>query len=125
MAGAILEVGHAITDRFEFLARGFLAFGPEGEPTVAAMGGPAVSFHIGSHLWLGATFVGGQLKGRASGERYSTGLVFGAMAEAAVVLRSTPFGQWTVGMHPGLLLTEAPTDNTALFLPLSFGYRSF
>jgi len=125
MAGAILEAGHAVTDRFEFLARGFVALGPEGKPTYAFMGGPAISLRIGSSLWLGATFIGGQLEGRAHDERYQTGLVFGAMAEAAVVLQSTPYGQWTVGIHPGLLLTADRDDNTAYFVPLSFGYRSF
>jgi tetratricopeptide (TPR) repeat protein len=125
MAGAILEAGHAVTDRFEFLARGFVALGPEGKPTYAFMGGPAVSLRLGSHLWLGATFIGGQIEGRAHDKTYSTGLVFGAMAEASLVLASTPFGQWTVGIHPGLLLTEERDDNTAYLVPLSFGYRSF
>jgi hypothetical protein len=125
VAGAILEAGHAVTDRFEFLARGFLALGPEGRPSYAAMGGPAISFRVGSYLWLGATFIGGQLATRAHEAAYGTGLVFGTMAEAALVFFATPAGQWTVGTQPGFLLTNKPEDNTTYFVPLSFGYRAY
>ena len=124
-AGGIFEIGHAVTDRFEFLARGFVAFGPEGGPTYAAMGGPGISLRVGSHLWLGATFLGGQLETKSRGVRYGTDLVFGAMTEVTFIVLGTPYGQWTVGVQPGLLLTDNPDDNTAFFFPIAFGYRGF
>ncbi len=124
-AGAILEAGHAVTDRFEFLARGFLALGPEGHPSYAYMGGPGLSLRLGSSLWLGATFLGGRLETRSNGIAYGTDLVFGAMAEATVVVLASKWGQWMVGVQPGLLLTDDGRDNTAIFFPLTFGYRAY
>ena len=125
VAGAILEAGHAVTDRFEFLARGFLALGPEAHPSYAFMGGPGLSLRLGSSLWLGATFLGGRLETRSNGIRYGTDLVFGAMAEATVVVLATKWGQWTAGVQPGLLLTDEGRDNTAIFFPMTFGYRAY
>jgi len=125
VAGGIFEVGHAVTDRFEFLARGFLALGPDGKPSYAAMGGPGISLRVGSAFWFGATFLGGQLETISRDVRYGTDLVFGAMAEATLVVIGTPSGQWTAGIQPGLLLTDKGRDNTAFFLPFSFGYRAF
>ncbi|MDB5221194.1 MAG: hypothetical protein JWO86_9121, partial [Myxococcaceae bacterium] len=125
LAGAILEAGHAVTERFEFLARGFLALGPDGKPSYAIMGGPGLSLRIGSSVWLGATFLGGQIETVAQGTRYGTDVVFGTMLEATFVVLATSAGQWTVGAQPGLLLTDKPADNTAFFFPLSFGYRAY
>jgi hypothetical protein len=125
MAGAILEAGHAVTDRFEFLARGFVALGPDGKPSYAIMGGPGLSLRIGSLMWVGATFLGGQIETVAEGKRYGTDLVFGTMLEATFVALPTSAGQWTVGLQPGLLLTDKPADNTAFFFPVSFGYRAY
>jgi hypothetical protein len=125
VAGAILEAGHAVTDRFEFLARGLIAIGPDAHPTYAFMGGPGLSLRVGSSLWLGATFIGGQLETESKEVRYGTDLVFGAMAEATIVLLPTTRGQWTFGVQPGLLLTNKERDNTAYFVPFTFGYRAY
>jgi hypothetical protein len=125
MAGAILEAGHAVTDRFEFLARGFVALGPDGKPSYAIMGGPGLSLRIGDVMWVGATFLGGQIETVAEGKRYGTDLVFGTMLEATFIALRTNAGQWTVGLQPGLLLTDKPADNTAFFFPVSFGYRAY
>ena len=89
------------------------------------MGGPGLSLRIGSSLWLGATFLGGKLETESKEIRYGTDLVFGAMAEATVVLIATTRGQWTFGMQPGLLLTNKERDNTLFFFPLTFGYRAY
>jgi hypothetical protein len=125
MAGAIFEAGHAVTDRFEFLARGFVALGPDGKPSYAIMGGPGLSLRLGTSVWLGATFVVGQIETVAEGKRYGTDVVFGTMLEATFVVLPTSVGQWTVGVQPGLLLTDKPPDNTTFFFPLSFGYRAY
>lgn len=124
-AGAILEVGDAVTDRFEFFARGFLALGPEAHPSYAFMGGPGISLRLGSSLWLGATFLGGRLETMSNGIPYGTDLVFGAMAEANVVVLASKWGQWMLGVQPGLLLTDEGRDNTAIFFPVTFGYRAY
>jgi hypothetical protein len=143
MAGAVVEVGRALTERFEFMARSLLAVGPNGSPTTAWTVGPALSYRVASPLWIGATFVGGQLatkhdddrfkQVRADGTvvkdstnvRYGTGPVFGAMAEVTLALFANELGQWTVGLQPGLLLTDQPRDNTAYFVPLTFGFRAY
>jgi hypothetical protein len=125
MAGGIIEAGAALTDRFEVLARGFVAFGPNGKPTYAFMGGPAVSLRVAPRLWLGATFIGGRLETRSNGSPYGTDLVFGAMAEVAVVVLAARYGQWTVGLQPGVLLSDDPMRNTAYLVPLTFGVRAY
>ncbi len=125
LAGAILEAGHAVTDHFEFLARGLVALGPDGKPSYAVMGGPGISLRLGSLVWLGATFLGGEIETVAQGTRYGTDVVFGTMLEATFVVLPTSVGQWTVGVQPGLLLTDKPQDNTAFFFPVSFGYRAY
>ena len=125
IAGAIVEVGHAVTDRFEFLARGFVALGPDAHPTYAFMGGPGLSLRVGSSLWLGATFIGGQLETESKEVRYGTDLVFGTMLEATIAVLATTQGQWTFGLQPGLLLTNKERDNTTFFFPLTFGYRAY
>ena len=125
MAGLIVEAGVALTDRFEFLARGFVGLGPEGKPTTAFMGGPGISIRVGSRLWLGATFIGGDLATHAYDVYYGTDLVYGAMAEVSLVLLSSPLGQWTVGTQPGVLLTDDREHNTAYFIPLTFGFRAY
>jgi tetratricopeptide (TPR) repeat protein len=124
-AGALAEVGYALTERFEFLARGMAAIGPNGKPTYAWMAGPGLSYRALPRLWVGLTFLGGQLETKADGVVYGTDLVFGAMVEVGLVLLSTPHGQWCAGAQPGLLLTDEPSHNTAYLLPLTFGYRSF
>ncbi len=125
LAGAILEAGHAVTERFEFLGRAFVALGPDGKPSNAVMGGPGLSLRIGSSVWLGATFLGGRIETVAEGKRYGTDVVFGTMLEATYAVLPTTAGQWTIGIQPGLLLTDKPQDNTAFFFPVSFGYRAY
>jgi hypothetical protein len=80
---------------------------------------------VGSSLWLGATFLGGKIETVSHDVRYGTDLVFGTMAEGTVAVLATSQGQWTVGVQPGLLLTDKGRDNTAFFFPISFGYRAY
>ena len=80
---------------------------------------------IGTRLWLGATFLGGRLETMSNGIPYGTDLVFGAMAEANVVVLASKWGQWMLGVQPGLLLTDEGRDNTAIFFPVTFGYRAY
>ncbi len=125
VAGPVLEVGHAIDERFLFLARGFAALGPDGKPTYAYMGGPGIAVRVARPLWVSATFLGGRLETEAHGVRYGTDLVFGAMAEVSVVVARTRSGEWLASAQPGALLTELRNDNTLLFVALAFGYRAF
>lgn len=124
-AGPLFEVGYALTDRFELLARGFVGIGPDAKPAYAYMGGPGLSFRATSFLWLGATFIGGRFDTRAHDARYDTDIVFGAMAEANVILLKKPAGEWLAGFQPAMLLTAMQRDNTAIFFPLTFGFRGF
>lgn len=124
-AGASAEIGVEITPTFEFLGRGWFAIGPEGKPTTAFALGPALSFKVLPMVWLGATFIGGELETRANDARYGTDLVFGAQAEASLVVLSRWYGEWLISAQPGFLLTQIKNDNTALLFPLSFGLRAF
>jgi hypothetical protein len=130
MAGATIELGGAVTDRFELFARGLFALGPEAKPSVGPpvthgiMVGPGASVRLGSSVWLGTTFVAGSIETVAHDAFYGTDLVFGAMGEAAVAVITTPSGQYLLGAQPGALLASE-RDNTALVLPLTFGYRAY
>lgn len=130
MTGAVLEAGSAVTDRFEILGRAFVGIGPEAKPstgapfTYAYMLGPGVSFRLGRSIWLGATFLAGRIETVAHDAAYGTDLVFGAMAEAGVVLFATNAGEYVLSLEPGTLFASS-ADNTALFVPVTFGYRAF
>jgi hypothetical protein len=124
VAGPMFELGFALTERFEFLARALVGLGPDGKPSYDYMGGPGLSYRVGP-AWLGASFLGGQLETRVRGVRYGTDLVFGGMLEASVVVVEKPQGEWLVGIQPSVLLTEMRQDNTAVFFPVSFGYRAY
>lgn len=125
VAGPTLEIGYALTERFELLARGFVGIGPDAKPSYAYMGGPALSYRIASPVWIGAGFLAGQLETRAHGARYGTDQVFGAMLEAGFVVVKKRTGEWLGSVQPSMLLTEMRQDNTAFFFPFAFGYRGF
>jgi hypothetical protein len=126
LAGPLLEVGYALTDRFEFLARGLVGIGPDAKPSYGYLGGPGVSIRALSWLWMGGTFLGGQIETAAhNGVNYGTGLVFGGMLETSAAVIRKNHGEWLVGVQPSMLLTQVHKSNTALFLPLSFGYRAY
>jgi hypothetical protein len=131
IAGPVIEIGWALTEQFAFLARGFAGIGPDAKPSYAYMGGPGLSFRVANALWLGASFIGGKFETESKSAqsedtvRYGTDLVFGAMAEANVILIKKPFGEWIAGFQPAFLLTKASNDNTTLFFPLSFGFRAY
>ena len=125
VAGPTLEIGYALTERFELVVRGFVGIGPDAKPSYAYMGGPALSYRVAPPLWLGAGFLAGQLETRAHGARYGTDQVFGATLEAGVVIVKKQSGEWLASLQPSVLLTEMRQDNTAFFFPFSFGYRGF
>jgi hypothetical protein len=125
IAGPLVDFGLALTDRFEFVGRAFVGIGPDAKPSYAFGGGPGLSFKALSSLWLGATFIGGQLETKAHGVRYGTDLVFGAMLEVGLVVLKKTSGEWIATFQPAFLLTEMRQDNTTFFFPFGFGYRAF
>jgi hypothetical protein len=125
MVGGIVEAGYAITERFELLFRGLVAFGRDARPSHVTMGGPGVSLRIGSRAWLGASFVGGQLSTEAHFRDFHTDFAFGALAEATYAVVTTQHGEWSVGFQPGCLITDGAYTNTAFLFPLSLGYRFY
>jgi hypothetical protein len=125
IAGPWLDIGLALTERFEFMMRGMVGIGPDAKPSYAFMGGPGISFRVARPIWAGGAFIGGQFETRAHGVRYGTDQVFGALAEISVVVIEKPDGQWIASFMPSFLLTEQHVDNTTIFFPLSFGYRAF
>ncbi len=125
VAGAVLEIGYALSDRFEFLGRGLVGVGPDGKPSYAYMGGPGLSYRATERTWFGASFIGGQFETRANDARYGTDQVFGVMLEASAIVIKKPGGEWIAGLQPAFLLTQIRRDNTTFFLPMTFGYRGF
>lgn len=125
VAGPLVEIGWALSPDFVFLARGAAGIGPDAKPSYAFMGGPGLSARVASRLWVGATFLGGQLETRAFDARYGTDLVFGTMLEVNAVILKKTHGEWIAGLQPALLLTRRDQDNTTFFFPLTFGYRAY
>lgn len=125
LAGAIGEVGLALTENVEVVARALVGVGPDAKPSYGYLGGPGLAFRIGSSLWAGASFTGGRIETRAHGARYGTDLVFGAMFEVSLTVLRKPYGEWLVGVQPGVLLTQQRQDNTTFFFPFTLGVRAF
>jgi hypothetical protein len=125
LAGAVGEVGLALTENVEVLARGLVGIGPDAKPSTGYLGGPGFAFRLGSSWWAGASFVGGRIETSSRGARYGTDLVFGAMFEVSLAVLRKPYGEWLVGVQPGVLVTEQRQDNTTFFLPFTLGVRAF
>jgi hypothetical protein len=125
IAGPQLEAGYALTSDFEFLLRGLAGLGPDGKPSWGYVLGPGLSVRATRWCWLGATFIGGDIETAAKTVPYQTDLVFGTMLEASVVVLRRPEGEWLVSTQPSLLLARNYENNTALFLPVSFGFRAY
>jgi hypothetical protein len=125
VAGALVDVGWSVTDRLEFLGRGFAGIGPDAKPSTGWWIGPGLSYQVGSKVWLGASFIGGNISTRAYGFSYGTSTVFGTMLEADLVLVKKRGGEWLAGVQPSVLVTKFHVDNTAIFFPLTFGYRAY
>ena len=125
VAGPLVEIGWSLTDSFELLGRGFAGIGPDAKPSTGWWLGPGLSYRLGSAVWVGATFIGGDISTRAHSEPYGTSFVFGTMLEANVILLKKRGGEWLAGIQPSLLLTQIKQDNTAIFFPVTFGYRAY
>ena len=125
VVGGIVEGGYAVTERFELLFRGLVAFGRDARPSHLTLGGPGVSLRVGSRAWLGVSFVGGQLSTEAHFRDFHTDFAFGALAEATYTIVVTRYGEWAVGFQPGCLITDGAYTNTAFLFPFSLGYRFY
>ncbi len=124
-AGGVFDLGYALTERVEIMAHGMGAIGSEGTPfTSIYSAGGAVSVRVLPSVWLGAGFLGGRADTNAGKVKFGTDWVFSPMAEASLALLTTRSGQWMVSLTPSILVAS-PGDNTALFVPVSFGFRSF
>ncbi|MEO7114203.1 MAG: hypothetical protein ABI183_27425 [Polyangiaceae bacterium] len=132
----IADVGYAITPRVEITLRVLGGLGSEGTPVTLVEGlGPGFSFRALPALWIGAWCLGGRIEssftpgepipGEAPGPRYvETGWVFAPELEASVALFQTDYGQWMLSISPSYYFAS-PQDNGALFVPMSFGLRTF
>jgi hypothetical protein len=125
VVGGIVEGGYAVTERFELLFRGLVAFGRDARPSHVTLGGPGVSLRIGSRAWLGASFIGGQLSTEAHFRDFHTDFAFGALAEATYAVVTTRLGEWSVGFQPGCLITDGRHTNTAFLFPFTLGFRFY
>ena len=81
-----------------------------------------------SSLWLGAAFLGGHAATNARHDNrvsyYSTDVVFSPMLEGSYAVLQRPYGQWIVSALPAYLVAS-PGDNSAFYVPITFGLRSF
>jgi hypothetical protein len=132
----IADVGYAITPRLEIFLRVLGGIGSEGTPVTLVEGlGPGFSFRLLPSLWVGAWCLGGRIEssytpnaplpGEAPGIKYfETGWVFAPEFEASLSLLQTDYGQWMLSVSPSYYFAS-PQDNGALFVPMSFGLRTF
>jgi hypothetical protein len=127
-AGLGVEIGYAITERVEILARGFGTIGADGVPFAAMWAaGAALSYRVHRALWAGASVLGG--RGRADPVldpvlRFDTDLVFAPTIDVSFVALERAYGQWLISASPGLYFASA-ADNRAFFAPIGFGLRAF
>jgi hypothetical protein len=132
----IADVGYAITPRLEIFLRVLGGIGSEGTPVTLVEGlGPGFSYRLLPALWIGAWCLGGRIEssytpsaplpGEAPGIKYfETGWVFAPEAEVSLSLLQTEYGQWMLSVSPSYYFAS-PQDNGALFVPMSFGLRTF
>ena len=125
VVGGIVEAGYAVTESFELLFRGLVAFGRDARPSHLTLGGPGVSLRVGSRAWLGVSFVGGQMSTEAHFRDFHTDFAFGALGEATYAIVVTRYGEWSVGFQPGCLITDGTYTNTAFLFPFTLGYRFY
>jgi hypothetical protein len=127
VAGPTVEFGYAMNESVEVFFRGVAGIGPDRKPySYAYMGGPTLSYRVTSPLWVGVSFLGGEiLTAIPGGIEYGSDLVFGAGVDAMLAIVSKPYGQWMLGLQPSVLLTNQRQDNTAIFLPIVFGFRAY
>jgi hypothetical protein len=132
----IADVGYAITPRVEIFLRVLGGIGSEGTPVTLVEGlGPGFSFRALPALWVGAWCLGGRIESsytpgtpipnESPGIKYfETGWVFAPQFEASLSLLQTEYGQWMLSVSPSYYFAS-PQDNGALFVPMSFGLRTF
>lgn len=103
------------------MARGFVGIGREAIACVHRRPRALVSRRV--FVWLGATFIGGQLETGAHSVRYGTGQVFSTMLEATIVVLRKHGGEWLARVHASdrplvsslfsLLATAQPLNDRA------------
>jgi hypothetical protein len=125
MAGGGVEIGAALTPRFEIFGRAFVALGDRGKPSYALGVGPAFSYRLLPILWLGGGVGGGRADTKFEGLPYSTDWVLYAQLEASLAVIENAHGQWLVSVQPGYYFANQKSDNPDVFANVSFGYRSF
>ena len=126
-AGGTIDLGYALTDRAEIFGHIVGAIGSEGSPFTSLYAvGAAFSIRALPSLWVGAGFLGGRADSSENGRTftYGTDYVFSPMGEISVALLTRWYGQWLLSAQPAYLVA-APGDNSALYVPISFGLRSF
>jgi hypothetical protein len=120
------ELGASLTPGFEIFARVMVDAGTKGKPVSDIMGaGPGMSFRVGRRWWIGATLYTGRGEMSFDGYAYSTDWVFAPTLDISFAAIEWHSGQWLVSASPGYFFVNVRQDNPLLFLPLTFGYRSY
>ncbi len=132
-AGLTAEIGYAISPKLLLLMRGLVSFGPQGEPTYLASVGPTILFRLdvlssGDPLWITTSFHCGRAQTEFSDYpgKYSSEWVFGTQLGLEVPFAERENGYWYFGASAGALVANLNAKDTPfVFLPISFGVRSF
>jgi hypothetical protein len=124
--GLQAEAGASLTPGFEVFLRAIASAGTKGKPISSIIGGgPAMSFHVARRWWVGATLYTGRSDMLFEGQTYSTDWVFAPTFDVSFAAIEWPAGQWLVSISPGYFFANVKQDNALIFVPLTFGYRSY
>jgi hypothetical protein len=124
--GADVAAGAALTPGFEVFLRGLATAGPRGTPISHLVAvGPGASFRAGRRWWLGASLLAGRAEASFRGVSYDTDWVFAPTLDVSFAAIERSHGQWLVSASLGYFFAEEARFAPLVFLPLTFGYRSY
>jgi hypothetical protein len=124
--GLQAEAGASLAPGFEVFLRAIASAGTKGKPISSIVGGgPAMSFRVARRWWLGATLYTGRGDMLFEDKPYSTDWVFAPTFDVSFAAIEWPAGQWLVSISPGYFFANVKQDNAMIFLPVTFGYRSY
>jgi hypothetical protein len=127
-AGAVGEFGYAFTLRAAILVRGVFSFGPECPTFFGAHFagiGPGVTLRVTHDFWIGGSAIIGNGETCRDGARFSTDFVFSPLIEFKYSVVSKAYGQWLLGLSVGFFFANPQNDNSAGYMPITFGPRFF
>jgi hypothetical protein len=124
--GLQVEAGASLAPGFDVFLRAIASAGTKGKPFSDIVGGgPGMAFRVARRWWIGATLYTGRGDMNFEDKPYSTDWVFAPTLDLSFAAIEWPSGQWLVSISPGYFFANVKQDNALIFIPLTFGYRSY